>query len=265
MRAIWSGAITFGLVNVPVKLYAAEEDHDMSFHQVHDKDGGRIRYERRCEKCGEVVEYKHIDKAYEDDGKKIVITDEDFESLPEAENDEIEVVQFVPSDQVEPMMLERSYYLEPQAKTPKSYLLLRQTLEATDRTAIVKFALRQKTRLGALYVHDKVLVLQALLWADELRAVDFQGVKSRAKIPDKELELSSQLVEQYSSDFTPGEFQDDYQVELRKMVEEKLEAGEDAGTSESEGQTTDDAEDNDAEVVDLMEALKASLKKKKAG
>ena len=264
MRAIWSGAITFGLVNVPVKLYAAEEDHDVSFHQVHDKDGGRIRYERRCEKCGEVVEYKHIDKAYEDDGKTVVITADDFDSLPEAENDEIEVVQFVPSDQVEPMMLERSYYLEPQSKTPKSYLLLRQTLEATDRTAIVKFALRQKTRLGALYVHDKVLVLQALLWADELRDVDFAGVKSRAKISDKELELSSQLVEQYSSDFTPDEFQDDYQVELRKLVETKLESGEAADTSAAED--ADDGDDgDDAEVVDLMEALKTSLKKKKAG
>ncbi|NLP39025.1 MAG: Ku protein, partial [Corynebacterium pollutisoli] len=225
MRAVWTGAITFGLVNVPVKAYGAVEDHDISFHQVHDKDGGRIRYERRCEVCGEKVEYKNIDKAYEEDGDTVIMTDEDFDALPEAENNEIEVVQFVPSEQVDPIMLERSYFLEPEGKTPKSYLLLRQTLEATDRTAIVTFALRQKTRLGALRVRGKVLVLQGLLWADEVREVDFKGTKSRAKISDKELELSAALVDQYASDFTPEKFEDEYQVELRKLIDAKLAAG----------------------------------------
>lgn len=169
MRAIWTGSITFGLVNVPVKAYGATEDHDIAFHQVHDADGGRIRYERRCEVCGKKVEYKNIDKAVEEDGDTVVLTEEDFSSLPGSENDEIEVVQFVPAEQIDPIMLENSYYLAPEGKTPKSYLLLRQTLEATELTAVVRFALRQKTRLGVLRVVGKVIVLQGLMWADELR------------------------------------------------------------------------------------------------
>lgn len=264
MRAIWSGSITFGLVNVPVKAYGATDDHDISFHQVHDEDGGRIRYERRCEVCGEIVEYSDIDKAFEEDGETVVLTDEDFDSLPEADNNEIEVVQFVPADQVDPIMMEKSYYLEPEGKTPKSYLLLRETLKKTDRTAIVKFALRQKTRLGALHVRDNVLILQGMHWADEIRDVDFKGANSKAKIGKKELELSSALVEQYSSDFTPEEFSDDYQIELRKLIDAKFEQGDTLDSEETFGEKAGSKKDSDddgegADVVDLMAALKASL------
>lgn len=263
MRAVWTGAITFGLVNVPVKAYSAVEDHDIRFHQVHDADGGRIRYERKCEVCGKKVEYKDIDKAYEEDGDTVIITDEDLKSLPEAANKEIEVVQFVPSDQVDPIMFERSYYLEPEGKSPKSYLLLRQTLEDTDRTAIVTFALRQKTRLGALRIRGKVLVLHGLLWADEVREMDFQGTKSRAKIKEQELKLSAALVEQYASDFTPEEFEDEYQIELRKLIDAKLKEGDTLDTEATFGEVEE--EGDEAEVIDLMEALKASLDKKRGG
>lgn len=273
MRAVWTGAITFGLVNVPVKAYSAVEDHDVSFHQVHDADGGRIRYERRCEVCGKKVEYENIDKAYDDGDDTVIITEEDLDTLPEADNEEIEVVQFVPSEQVDPIMLERSYYLEPEGKSPKSYLLLRQTLEATDRTAIVKFALRQKTRLGALRVDGKILVLQGLLWADEVREVDFPNTKSRAKISDQELELSAALVEQYASDFTPEKFEDEYQVQLRKLIDAKFESGDTIDTEATFGEVAgadgsgdgDSDEGEDAEVIDLMEALKASLGKRGGG
>lgn len=272
MRAIWSGSITFGLVNVPVKAYGATEDHDISFHQVHGEDGGRVRYERRCEVCGEVVEYSDIDKAFEEDGDTVVLTDKDFDSLPEADNNEIEVVQFVPADQVDPIMMEKSYYLEPEGKTPKSYLLLRETLKETDRTAIVKFALRQKTRLGALHVRGNVLVLQGMHWADEVRDVDFKGANSKAKIGKKELELSSALVEQYSSDFTPEEFEDDYQIELRKLIDAKFEQGDTLDTEETFGEKSgskssdsDNDDGEDADVVDLMAALKASLGRKSGG
>lgn len=265
MRAIWNGSISFGLVNVPVKLYGATEDHDLSFRQVHDKDGGRIHYERRCEICGEKVEFKHIDKAYDEGEDTVVVTDEDFDALPESDKDEIDVVQFVPSDQVDPIMLSRSYFVRPADKKPKSYLLLRKTLEDTDRTAIVKFALRQKTRLGALHVRGNVLVLQAMLWADEVREADFKETKSKAKVSDKELELSSALVEQYSSDFTPEEFEDDYQKELRELVDAKLEEGDTLDAEEAfedSDADSDSDDDDDADVVDLMEALQNSLKKK---
>ena len=268
MRAIWTGAITFGLVNVPVKAYSATENHDVSFHQVHDADGGRIRYERRCEVCGEKVEYKDIDKAYESDDDTVIVTDEDFEALPESDNDEIEVVQFVPTEQIDPIMLDRTYYLEPAAKSPKSYLLLRQALKDSDRTAVVTYSLRQKTRLGVLRVRGKVLVLQGMLWADEVRSVDFKGVKSKAKISSKEKELAGALVEQFASDFTPEEFEDDYQVELRKLIDAKLEAGDTLDTEATFGETPDEADEDDgddADVVDLMEALKSSLDRKRSG
>src|SRR4051812_16667707 len=148
MRAIWTGAITFGLVNVPVKVYSATEDHDVALHQVHDKDGGRIKYQRRCEICGKIVDYEHIDKAYDDGERTVVLTAEDLSTLPEEKSREIEGVEFVPSEQLDPIMFDRSYFLEPDSSSPKAYALLRRTLEETDRTAIVHFALRQKTRLG---------------------------------------------------------------------------------------------------------------------
>ncbi|XKH53198.1 Ku protein [Citricoccus nitrophenolicus] len=269
MRAIWSGSITFGLVNVPVKAYSAAKKHDISFHQVHDADGGRIRYQRRCEVCGRKIDYEHIDKAYEDGEQTVVLTDEDFASLPEAQNDEIEVVQFVPSDQIDPIMFGKSYFLEPQGKSPKSYLLLRQALDDTDRTAVVTFALRQKTRLGALRVQDDILVLQAMHWADEVREVDFPATRSQAKIGTKEKKLAAALVDQFASDFTPEEFEDTYQVELHKLVDAKLEQGESLDTAATFGERGEEPgggdTGEDAQVIDLMQALKASLDKKRGG
>ncbi len=258
MRAIWKGSIVFGLVNVPVKVYSATEKHDVDMHQVHDKDGGRIRYERRCEVCEEIVEYADIDRSFDDGEHRVILTKDDFDALPAGESDDIDVLQFVPTDQIDPIMLERSYFLEPTSKTPKAYLLLRQTLEDTDRTAIVKITLRTRTRLAILRTRGKLLMLQTLRWADEIREVDFKGVKSRAKISDKELEMSAQLVEAYSGDFKPEEFRDDYQDELKKLIDAKIESGE---TLDLEEAFPDDDEDEDTggDVVDLMEALRQSV------
>ena len=265
MRAIWSGAITFGLVNVPVKLYSATEDHDVELHQVHDKDGGRIRYQRRCEICGEIVEYEHIDKAYADEDDTIVLTKEDLASIPQEQDREISVVEFVPSDQVDPMLFERSYYLEPTGKTTKAYVLLRRTLEKTDRTAIVEFALRQKTRLAALRVRGDVLLLQTLLWPDEIRSASFPALDKRVRISAKELQLSASLVKSFSGDFDPSAFRDEYQEELRSLIEAKRRAGEALDTEETFGADAEAGSGSgDAEVIDLMEALKQSVQKSRA-
>lgn len=268
MRAIWTGAVAFGLVNVPVKAYGAIEDHDVDLHQVHDADGGRIRYQRRCEVCGKKVDYEHIDKAYDEGERTVVLTDDDMEALPSEKSREIEVVQFVPNEQIDPMMLERSYYLEPDSKSPKAYKLLRQTLEDTERTAVVKFALRQKTRLGLLRVRGKVLVLQAMLWADEVREVDFPATKTTTKISDKELKMSAALVDQFSADFTPEEFEDEYQVELRTLIDEKLKHGDTLDTDATFGDqeaARDEAGSGSGDVIDLMEALKRSVETKRSG
>jgi len=261
MRSIWKGSLSFGLVNVPVKLYAATEDHDVPLHQVHDKDGGRIRYQRRCEIDGEIVDYEHIAKAYVDGDETVILTPEDLASLPAERSKDIDVVEFVPSDQVDPIMFEKSYFLAPDSKSTKAYVLLRETLQSTDRTAIVQFALRQKTRLAALRVHDDVLMLQTLLWDDEVREARFPELDESPKITDAELKMSKQLVESFASDFTPEKFTDDYQAQLRTLVEAKLEQGDaldtDATFGRAEGQ-------GGGEVLDLMEALRRSVEKQRS-
>jgi DNA end-binding protein Ku len=260
MRSIWKGSLSFGLVNVPVKLYAATEDHDVPLHQVHDKDGGRIRYQRRCEIDGEIVDFEHIAKAYVDGDETVILTPEDLASLPAERSKDIDVVEFVPSDQVDPIMFEKSYFLAPDSKSTKAYVLLRQTLQATDRTAIVQFALRQKTRLAALRVHDDVLMLQTLLWDDEVREARFPELDESPKITDAELKMSKQLVESFASDFTPEKFTDDYQAQLRTLVEAKLEQGDALDTEATFGRAEGQG---GGEVLDLMEALRRSVENKR--
>ncbi|WP_285116289.1 Ku protein [Leifsonia sp. fls2-241-R2A-40a] len=263
MRAIWTGAITFGLVNVPVKVYSATEDHDVPLHQVHDADGGRIRYQRRCEIDGKVIPYEHIVKAYDDGERTVILTAEDLASLPAERSREIDVVEFVPNDQLDPLMFDRSYYLEPDSKSLKAYALLRKTLEDEERTAIVEFALRQKTRLGALRVRGNLLVLQTLLWHDEIREADFPALDQTPRITDRELQLSSALMESFAGDFEPEKFSDDYQEELRKLIDAKLEQGESVDTAATFGEE-EETKKGGGEVIDLMEALQRSVERSRS-
>lgn len=265
MRSIWKGSIAFGLVNVPIKVYAATETHDVSLHQIHDEDKARIRYKRVCE-LGHEVEYGDIQKAYDDGEKTVVLTSDDFKQLPQEQSHEIEVLEFVPVDQVDPMMFEKTYYLEPDSRSPKAYVLLRKTLEQTDRLAIVQFTLRQKTRLGVLRVHDDVLLLQGLLWGDEVRAADFAALDTSVKVSANELEMSSSLVESMSTDFDPDRYTDEYQEELQQLIDAKLEAGDDVDTAATFGEdTADEDDDTGGDVIDLMAALRASVDKKRTG
>ena len=265
MRSIWKGSIAFGLVNVPVKVYSATEDHDVKFHQVHAKDNGRIRYKRVCEVCGEVVEYRDIARAYEsDDGQTVIITDEDIATLPEERSREIEVMEFVPASDIDPMMYDKSYFLEPEGKSTKSYVLLTQTLKETDRVAIVHFALRNKTRLAALRVQDfskrDVMVIQTLLWPDEIRDPDFPVLDKEVDIKPAELKMASQVVDSMTEDFNPDRYHDDYQEQLRELISAKLEGGE-AFTTEEQPQELDETED----VSDLLAKLEASVKARRGG
>lgn len=257
MRSIWRGAITFGLVNVPVKLYSATEDHDLSLHQVHNADGGRIRYQRRCEVCGRVVEFQDIERAYDAGDRTVVLTPEDLKSLPSEKSREIDVVEFVPEDQIDSIRLDRSYYLEPDSKSPRSYLLMRHVLKDTERVAVVQFTLRQKTRLGVLRVHGDVLLLQSLLWDDEVREAAFPSLDQEVELQERELDMATSLVKSFESDFSPADFTDEYQEQLRKLVDAKLEQGESVDTEATFGQKDDD--EGDGEVLDLMEALKRSV------
>jgi DNA end-binding protein Ku len=259
MRSIWKGSLTFGLVNVPIKVYSATEDHDIRFRQVHGRDMGRIRYSRVCEKCGEVVPFEDIEKAYEaDDGQVVMITDEDLESLPVDRSHEIEIIEFVPTDQIDPLMYDKPYYLEPATKSPKAYVLLRKTLQQTDRIAIAKFALRQKQRLAVLRVRDDVLVVQTLLWPDEVRAAEFTGISDDVEISDKELKMAVSLVDSFAADFKPEDFVDEYRLELEQMIDAKLEGGDAFPAEEAPA-------GEDAEVLDLLAALQRSVERQKSG
>ncbi len=265
MRSIWKGSIAFGLVNVPVKVYSATEDHDLKFHQVHAKDNGRIRYKRVCDDCGEVVDYSDIARAYEAaDGRSVVITDEDIATLPEERSREIEVVEFVPAGDIDPIMYDRSYFLEPDGKSTKSYVLLAKTLADTDRIAIVHFALRNKTRLAALRVKDfskrDVMVVTTLLWPDEIRDPDFPVLDTKVEIKPAELKMAGQVVESMAEEFNPDVFRDDYQDQLKELVTAKLDGGE-AFTVEDKPTQLDDSDD----VSDLLAKLEASVKKRQGG
>jgi DNA end-binding protein Ku len=263
MRSIWKGSIAFGLVNVPVKVYSATEDHDLKFHQVHAKDNGRIRYKRVCEVCGEVVEFSEISKAFEsDDGQTVVITDEDLATLPEERSREIEVVEFVPAADIDPLMYDRSYFLEPDSKSSKSYVLLAKTLAETDRVAIVHFSLRNKTRLAALRVKDfskrDVMVVHTLLWPDEIRDPDFPVLDKEVEIKPAELKMAGQVVESMTDDFQPERYHDDYQDQLRELVEAKLQGGEAFSTEEQPTEL-----DESGDVSDLLAKLEASVKRRR--
>lgn len=254
MRAIFTGEVSFGLVSVPVKLYSATGSHDIRLHQVHDDDGGRIRYQRRCEVCGKKVEYKNIDKAYDDGEHTVVVTKDELAELPADESHEITIEQFVPNDQIDSLVLDTSYYLQPASKSSKSYVLLRRTLEQTSRVGVVTFTLRSRTRLGVLRVRDEVIVLQAMRWADELREPDFDIPSTR--ISRKEKNMASSLVDAYSEDFEPERFTDTYQEQLDTLIQGKLEHGEELDTEATFGETD---EESGGDVVDLMEALKKSV------
>ena len=258
MRAIWKGAVSFGLVNVPVRLFSATQEHDIRFHQVHREDGGRIRMKRTCSIDGEEVPYDQIAKGYESpDGRLVVLDDEDFSSLPLTTGREIEVVEFVPVEQVDPIMYGRTYYLEPEARAAKPYVLLREALEATQRLAVVKVAMRQRESLAVLRVRDRVIVLQTLLWPDEVRAAEFDILDQDVELRPQELTMAQSLVESLAADFDPDAFEDEYAKALSEMVDAKLEGAPPVPTAEVESGAS-------TEVVDLLTALQQSVERARA-
>ena len=251
MRAMWKGAVSFGLVNVPVKLYSATESHDISFRQVHRTDGGQIRYQRVCSACGEMVAYDEIAKGYEaDDGQMVILTDEDLATLPNQANKEVAVDKFVPREQIDPMLFDKPYYLEPEKAATKAYALLRDALTASDRVALVSVAIRTRKTMAILRVVDGVIVLQTLLWPDEIRSAEQINLGDTGPASDKELAMAGLLVESLAGDYDPSEVVDDYAGAVEALVKSKIEGG--------EVETPVVIEDQ-AEVVDLLEALQRSV------
>jgi DNA end-binding protein Ku len=251
MRAIWKGAVSFGLVSVPVKLYAATESKDISFRQVHAKDGGRIKYQRVCSIDGEEVPYADIAKGYEtEDGEMVILDDADMAELPASSSREISVEKFVPSEQIDPMLFEKSYYLEPEKSGAKPYALLRQALEEADRMALVTVSLRNRMSLAVLRVRDDVIVLQTMMWPDEIRKADFASADT-AEAKPAEVKMAQMLVETLAGDFEPDEYEDDYRQAVEALVQAKIEGGE-VKAAPKERKTG-------GEVVDLLAALQRSV------
>ncbi|SFB76931.1 DNA end-binding protein Ku [Nocardioides terrae] len=261
MRAIWKGAVSFGLVSVPVKLYAATESHDVSFRQVHVTDGGRIRYQRVCSIDGEEVPYSDIAKGYEtEDGEMVVLSDDDMAALPSTSSREISVEKFVPSDQIDPLLFEKAYYLEPENTGKKPYALLREALREADRMAVVTVALRNRTTTAVLRVRETekgdVIVLQTMMWPDEVRVPDF-SVDLEGEVKPAEVKMAQMLVETLAGDFDPSEFEDDYAEAVETMVKTKVEGG--------EVKRTETSTKSAGEVVDLLAALQRSVAAAKKG
>ena len=257
MRAIWKGAVSFGLVNVPVRLYSATENHDVQFRQVHREDGGRIKYKRTCSIDGEEVSYDDIAKGYEtEDGDMVVLTDEDFADLPSKTSKEIGVTKFVPTDQIDPMWLDKSYYLEPDKAATKPYILLRDALEKEKRVAICTVSIRTRMTMAVLRVRDGVIVMQTMLWPDEVRSADFATVTEDQRASKQEMDMAKMLIDQLAGDYEPDEYEDDYAIAVKELVRAKVEGG--------EVQVSAAEPEESGEVVDLLAALARSVEKAKA-
>jgi DNA end-binding protein Ku len=256
MKAMWKGTVSFGLVSIGVKLYAATEERDIRFHQIHAKDGGRIRYRRTCMVCGEEVDFDDIAKGYDiGGGEMVVLTDADFADLPLPTTHAIEVVEFVPADQVDPILYARAYYLEPDGRATKPYVLLREALTRTDRVAIVKVALRQREQLGTLRVRDGALLLHTVLWPDEVRRPAFGFLDTDVQAQPAELAMAESLIESMAADFDPAQYTDNYRAALQEVIEAKV-AGRHVVHHEEEGPPP--------AAVDLMAALRASVERARA-
>src|SRR5215472_2193406 len=224
---MWKGGISFGLVMIPVRLYAATEQKDIAFRQVHRADGGRIRFRRFCSVDGDEVPYEDVVKGYElPTGEMVVLDDEDLADLPLPTTKSIEVLHFAPAEQLDPILFNRSYFVEPEAAGTRAYVLLRDALEQSGRIAIAQVALRQREALATLRSRDGVLVLETLLWPDEVRDASFPFLDQDIEVRPQELTMASSLIDSMTSDFDPAAHHDGYREALIEVVEAKIQGRE---------------------------------------
>ena len=250
-RAIWTGAISFGLVNVPVRMYSAIDEHKLHFNYIHEKDGSRIGYEKVCKSEGKPVPDDEIVKAFEwEKGEYVPMRDEDFEQAQEDTFKSIDIRDFVDYESIDPIFFERTYYLGPQEGAEKVYALLVRAMEESGRAAIAKFVMRDRQHLGCLRVSDGALLLEKMYFADEIRDAD--GIKPEVKkgeVDKREVEMAQALIDKLYGPFEPEKYEDTYRDTLCEIIRAKR-AGETIEAPEPEKPKA---------APDLMEALKASL------
>ncbi|HET7326164.1 MAG TPA: Ku protein [Nocardioidaceae bacterium] len=253
MQAIWKGTISFGMVTIPVKLYSATQERDVSFRQVHAADSGRIRYQRVCEVDKQEVPYSDIAKGYEmPDGQIVVLTSDDFAALPLPTAKSIEVMEFVPIEQVDPIYFAKAYYLGADQAGAKPYVLLRDALTASGQCAVVKVAIRTRESLALLREKDGVLVLQTMMWPDEVRDAGFAAPDDSVEVRDQERSMAESYIATLETEFDPTRYHSAYREALEELIEAKT-----AGLEPA--QEVEAATGGDAEVVDLVAALQASV------
>ncbi|GAA5020825.1 Ku protein [Kitasatospora paranensis] len=261
-QVTWKGVITFGLVSVPVQLYAATEEHSgPALHQVHVKDGSRIRQKRFCETEGVEVPYSEVAKGYESpDGRRVVLDDDDLAQLPLPSKKIIDVLAFLPADAIDPLMYSKAYYVATADKAPaKPYVLLRDALVDSGQIAVTKVAMRTRESLAVLRVHGDALVLQTCLWPDEVRSAEGIAPDESVTVRPQELKMARSLMDTLSEDFELSALHDEYQAALQGVIDAKL-----AGVEVPHGEEAPAAADDD-NVIDLMSVLRSSVKAARTG
>ncbi|MEO7803515.1 MAG: Ku protein [Actinomycetota bacterium] len=249
-RSIWNGAITFGLVTIPVGLYSAIDEKDFRFNQLHGEDSGRIRYKKVCSKCDKEISSDEIVKGYEIEKDKYVVFDEEeLAAIPSESGKAIDIVAFVPLEQIDPVYFQRPYYLAPESTGIKAYKLLEKALSDSGRVGLAKISIRDKERLATLRVKDGLFILETMHWPDEIRQPEFEALEKNPEIRPAEVAMAQSLIENLSEDFHPEGFIDEYRQRLELAVEAKV-AGEEITFTPTQAPT---------QILDLMEALKASV------
>jgi DNA end-binding protein Ku len=253
-RAIWKGSITFGLITIPVKVFTAvgrESGERVDLHLLHEKDGQRIHYTRNCEKGHKDVDWSEIVKGYEyQKGKWVEITDDDLEALDLESIRTIDITTFVPYDQIDPVLFDKTYYVVPDETGIKAYRLVMDALEDEGLVGLGKVALREREHLCVLRPGENMIVMETMHWPEEVRDTKFAELRKRPNVSDRERKMARQLIQQLSGDFDPGEFKDEYHRALKKLIDKKIKGEEIVVAEETE---------EPAQIVDLMDALRASV------
>jgi DNA end-binding protein Ku len=250
MKTIWKGAISFGLVTIPVKVYGATEEKTLKFNQIHEPDGGRIKYKRVCSVDGQEVPYNEIVKGYEyEKDHYVTISDEELEALPVGTARAIEIERFVDSEQIDPIYFQRSYYLVPDGTGVKAYHLLREAMSDDDKVAVAKVAFRDKEHLAIVRLRENVLVLETMFWPDEIRDARFDELDEEVELRPQELKMARSLIDSLTDDFEPKDLRDEYRAALEDLISKKVQGEEITYAEPAEP----------SKVVDLMDALRASV------
>ena len=253
-RSLWKGAVSFGMVTIPIKMYTATDEKDIAFNMLHKTDGVRIKMQRYCPEDEQVVELGETVRGYEiSPGQYVTMEPEDFEKVPVDTTHTIEITDFVPLAQIDPIYYQKTYYLEPDKVGMKPFALLREVLKESGLIALAKVTLRQKEQLCTLRVYDKIIALETMFYPDEIRATEELDAPEEISINEKELTMAKSLVDMLTGDFQPEKYRDNYREALLELIEQK-----------SQGQEITRPAPTVGKVTDLMEALRASVEAARA-